>query len=69
MLYIEHLRIVEFANNVDPDKAVHDEPLYLDLHCLTSILRIFLDETFLQTQILQTQILQKYFLSFAFSAL
>ena len=28
----------EFANNVDPDKADHDEPPYLGLHCLPSSL-------------------------------
>ena len=27
---------IEFANIVDPDKAAHNEPSHLDLHCLPS---------------------------------
>ena len=32
------IKIVEFANSEDPDKAAHEEPLCLDLHCLPSSL-------------------------------
>ena len=31
-------KIVEFANNVDPDEVAHYEPPHLDLHCLPSCL-------------------------------
>ena len=30
--------IVVFANSVDPDEVAHNEPPYLDLHCLPSSL-------------------------------
>ena len=32
------LKIVEFANSVDPHEAAHNEPSHLDLHCLTIII-------------------------------
>ena len=28
------MKIVQFANNVDPDEAAHEEPPHLDLHSL-----------------------------------
>ena len=31
-------KIAEFANCVDLDEVVHNEPPHLDLHCLPSIL-------------------------------
>ena len=30
------MKIVEFANSVDPDEVAHNEPPHLDLHCLPS---------------------------------
>ena len=30
------MTMTEFANSVDPDEAVHDEPPHLDLQCLLS---------------------------------
>ena len=30
------MKIVEFANSVDPGEVAHDEPPHLDLHCLPS---------------------------------
>ena len=27
------MKIVEFANSVDPDEAAHNEPPHLNLHC------------------------------------
>ena len=32
------IKIVKFANRVDPDEAAHNELPHLDLHCLPSIL-------------------------------
>ena len=32
------IKIVELANNVDPDEVAHHEPPHLNLHCLTSTL-------------------------------
>ena len=32
------MKIVEFANNVDPDEVAHHEPPHLDLQCLPSSL-------------------------------
>ena len=31
-------KIVEFANNVDPDEVAHNEPPYIGLHCLPTCL-------------------------------
>ena len=28
------MKILEFANSIDPDEVAHDEPPHLDLHCL-----------------------------------
>ena len=28
------VKIVEFANSIDPDEVAHNEPLHLDLHYL-----------------------------------
>ena len=33
------MKIIKFANSVGTDKMAHNEPPYLDLHSLTSILR------------------------------
>ena len=35
-LLILIIKIVEFANSVDPDEATHNESPHLDLHCLNS---------------------------------
>ena len=32
------MKVVEFANSVDPDEMAHYEPPHLDLHCLLSSL-------------------------------
>ena len=32
------MKIVEFANSIDPDEAAHNELPHLDLHFLSSIL-------------------------------
>ena len=32
------MKIVEFANSLDPDEMAHNEPLHLNLHCLPSSL-------------------------------
>ena len=29
------MKIVEFANSIDPDEVAHYEPPHLDLHCLS----------------------------------
>ena len=34
LLKSAELKIVEFANSVDPDEVAHDEPPHLYLHCL-----------------------------------
>ena len=34
------MKIVEFANSVDPDEVAHNEPPHLDLYCFPSILTI-----------------------------
>ena len=44
------MKIVEFANSVDPDEVAHNEPPDLGLHCLPSLvfdisIRNSLDET------------------------
>ena len=28
------MKILEFANSVDPDEVAHSEPPHMDLHCL-----------------------------------
>ena len=30
------METIEFANRKDPEKAAHNEPPHLDLHCLLS---------------------------------
>ena len=42
------LKIVEFANRVDPDEVAHDEPPHLDLHCLPSLFKFSLAKHFLK---------------------
>ena len=37
-VFVLETHIAEFANSVDLDKVAHDEPPYLDLHCLPSSL-------------------------------
>ena len=41
MVHLKHgnneIKIVAFANSVDPIEAAHYEPPYWDLHCLPSI--------------------------------
>ena len=32
-LLVPETKIAEFANSVDPDEVVHDEPPHLHLHC------------------------------------
>ena len=39
--YVSETKTAEFANSVGLDEVAHDEPPYLDLHCLPSSLRIF----------------------------
>ena len=34
ILKVPKIKIVEFANNIDPDKVAHIEPPHLDLWCL-----------------------------------
>ena len=34
------MKAAEFTNSVDPNQVAHDEPPYLDLHCLSSSLWI-----------------------------
>ena len=34
MLQVPETNIAEFADSVDPDEVVHNEPSHLDLHCL-----------------------------------
>ena len=31
---LKHIRVAEFANSIDLDEVVHNEPPHLDLHCL-----------------------------------
>ena len=35
---LKEMKIPELANSIDPDKAAQNEPPYLDLHRLRSIL-------------------------------
>ena len=35
---LTEMKIAEFANIIDLDEVVHNEPLHLDLHCLPSSL-------------------------------
>ena len=35
---VPEMKIAEFANSVDLDEVVHNEPPHLDLHCLPSSL-------------------------------
>ena len=42
------MKIVDFANSVDPDEVAHYEPPHLDLHCLPSSLRIYNSKHFLK---------------------
>ena len=35
------MKILEFANSVDPDEVAHNEPPHLGLHCLPSSLSNF----------------------------
>ena len=35
-LKASEIKIIEFANSVDPDEVAHNEPPHLDLHCLPS---------------------------------
>ena len=37
-LQLPETHIAEFANSVDLDEVAHNEPPYLDLHCLPSSL-------------------------------
>ena len=37
-LQVPETKIAEFANSVDLDEVVHNEPSHLDLHCLPSSL-------------------------------
>ena len=39
-LEVPSTKIAELANNVDLDEVAHDEPPHLDLHCLSSSLRV-----------------------------
>ena len=36
--FSDNMRMVEFANNVDSDKAAHNEPPHLNLHCFPLII-------------------------------
>ena len=38
-LSLPQTKISEFANRVDLDEVAHNEPPYLDVHCLSSSLR------------------------------
>ena len=35
------MKMVEFANNIDPDEVPHNEPSHLDLHCLSILLAFY----------------------------